>query len=265
MFNNQQNNNRDLNINTRGIQFMNKNGFDPSTLVIGFWNEMLSIKIHPALDKEKQTESKVFDYEKVVHTALTAEKISTLKTLIENKIFPAISKGEDKKVGVPVGGDSLVVVGTGKDMTGEIRPYIAIHKSLNEETHIPEMSIFYEFNQGMSIEDFDVKTGAFNVNRDNCGEFILFYEVLKSVLLTLSNSTVHSIRYADRFYRNRVINDLTEIATKLGVNKPQRSSGGYRRDIFNGGGPSNNSSNGNDLADMESLNDLNDIDGYFLE
>jgi len=262
MFNNPQNNSKDININTRGIQFMNKNGFDPSTLIVGFWNEMLSIKIHPALDKDKQSESKVFDYEKVVHTALTIEKVAKLKTDIEKKIFPAIQKGEDKRIGVPVGGDSLVVIGTGKDMTGEIRPYIAIHKSINEDTHLPEMSIFYEFNQTMCVEDFDSKTGSFNVTTDSCGELMIFYEILKSVISAMSNATVHSIRYADRFYRTRVLNDLAEIASKLGISK-QRNFNNPKRDVFNSGGNSGSSNDVPfDMADMESIDDLSDINGF---
>lgn len=256
MFNNQQNNNKELNINTRGIQFMNKNGFDPSTLVLGFWNEMLSIKIHPALGKENQSESKVFDYEKVVHTALTVEKISILKKLIEKKIFPAIEKGEDKKVGVPVGGNSLVVVGTGKDITGEIRPYIAIHKALDENSHIPEMSIFYEFNSGMCIEDYNDKSGSFNVSYIN-GEFILFFEILKSTLSSLSNSTTHSIRYADRFYRNRLINDLGEIGSKLGITKQYRGNNNSysKKDMFN-------NQNNQQATNVKPLDDINDINDF---
>lgn len=52
-FNNNSNNNaRDaVNVNTRGIQLSNSEGFMPSTMVFGFWNSMISIKIHPALER----------------------------------------------------------------------------------------------------------------------------------------------------------------------------------------------------------------------
>ena len=79
-FGTQQNNDKDNtpNINTRSYVFMNKDGFDPSALTVGAWNEMLSLRINPALDKSRQTENKVFDYDKSVSTSLTAEKVTLL-------------------------------------------------------------------------------------------------------------------------------------------------------------------------------------------
>lgn len=267
MFNNQQNNSKDaLNVNTRGPQFMNKDGFDPSTLLIGFWNDMISIKIHPALEKSKQTESKVFDYEKVVNTALTLEKATILKEQIEKKILPAIENDEDKKVGVPVGGDSLIVVGTGKDMTGKISPYIAIHKSLDAKTRKPEMSIHYEFSRGTAIEDYDAKTGEFTLVKDIHGELNIFLEILKASIAGLSNCQTHSSRYVDKFYRSKLLNDISEIAAKLGIStNSYGNKGGYynknKNDVF---AKQNNSSNQSldSEPQLETLNNINDIDGF---
>ena len=76
----QQNNEKDNtpNVNTRSYQFMNRDGFDPSALSVGAWNEMLSLRINPALDKSRQSEGRVFDYDKSVSTSLTAEKVTLL-------------------------------------------------------------------------------------------------------------------------------------------------------------------------------------------
>ena len=107
-------NNKDKDsINTRSIQFMNSEGFDPSTLVMGHWNDKLSIKIHPALDKNKQTASNVFDYEVAITTALPADKIQTLINGIESCIIPAINNKEDKSIAVVLNLNSLLSVGTG--------------------------------------------------------------------------------------------------------------------------------------------------------
>ena len=46
---NKQNNQEKTNVNTKAKQFMNKDGFCPSTLILGYWNEGISLKMHPAL------------------------------------------------------------------------------------------------------------------------------------------------------------------------------------------------------------------------
>lgn len=261
----QQNNREQNNVNTRGIQFMNKDGFDPSTMIFGYWNELVSIKIHPALEKSKQTESKVFDYEKVVSTALTLEKVTLLLKGIEKKILPAIEKGENETIGVPVGSDSLFVVSTGKKTTGSIRPYIAIYKSLDEKTKKPEMSIAYEFNKSYTVDDYDPDTGEYSTTKDINAEFDLFIELLKASRTALSNAFAHASRNVDRFYKDKVYNTLEEIASKLGVSSSGSGKGSYgkRRDIFADDGDVNSSNNSSGATmNVESLSNIDEIDNF---
>ena len=263
-FNNTNNNAREqVNVNTRGPQFMNKNGFDPSTMAVGYWNELISIKMHPALPKEKQTDSKVFDYEKVISTAITLEKATTLCTGIEKKIIPAIEKGEQASVGIPVGADSLIVVSTGVKMTGSVRPYIAIHKALDEKTKKPETSIFYEFNRAYSVDDYDEAEGTFQVTQDIHSEFKLFIELLNAAKLGLSQAIAHSMRVVDKYYRDRVLNDISAIAEKLGV-----TTGGAGRTFYSkknnmfSNGSSDGGSTGGDEASVQSLQNISEIDEF---
>jgi len=262
-FGNLQNNAKDqVNVNTRGVQFMNKEGFDPSTLLVGYWNEMISLKMHPALEKSKQTESKVFDYEKVISTAITLEKAITLCDGIVKKIFPAIEKGEQASVGVPVGSDSLIVVSTGVTMTGSVRPYIAIHKALDEKTKKPEVSIYYEFGQSYTVDNYDEKTGSFEVTKGINSELYLFYEILDAAKLGMSNAIAHSIRVVDKYYRDRMMNDIGEIAAKLGVSTGNtKNSYRGKKDIFGSEGTSL-TNGGGDAASVEKLNNISEIDEF---
>jgi hypothetical protein len=264
MFNNNNNNSKDNNsVNTKGPQFMNKDGFDPSTVLIGFWDRFLTIKIHPALPNEKRSETKIFDYEKVVSTALTLEKITLLINDIEKYILPAIESGEDKTVGVPVGADSILVVGTGKKITGSIRPFLAIHKSLNEKTKKPEMSICYEFNRIYTVHDYDPVDGTFDVNKDQHGELFAFVEILKASRIGLSNTTAHASRYVDKYYKDTVLKNISSVAEKLGVSLGNGQGKYYnkRNDLFNDPtGASDNSSSTS--MNVESLNNINEIDDF---
>ena len=117
-FSNQSTRDYSNDVNTRGIQFSNKYGFDPSSIQFGYWNGFLSIRITPALDRSKQTETRVYDYDKTVSSALTVEKISLLLEKIKSDIIPAIKAGEEASIGVPTGANTLIVVDTGKKKTG---------------------------------------------------------------------------------------------------------------------------------------------------
>lgn len=225
----------DRSVNTRGIALYNKNGFDPSSLSIGFWNDsFVSLKINPALEPSKQTQSRVFDYDKTVSTALGIPAIQLLSHAIKTKIFKAIEDGEERSVGIQVGGDSLVTVGTGKRLTGEIRPYIAIHKSLNPQTKRPEMSIYYEFNKGQIIEDFNEETGAYSLDGGINSELMLFVNILDASVAALSKGDAHALRTVMRAYNDKLMNTTLAIGSKMGVQTQTYSpgrSGGARVDF----------------------------------
>lgn len=223
-----QNNSRDKDrkddVNTRGIAFYNKEGFDPSALSIGFWNDaFLSLKINPALEKSKQTQSRVFDYEKTVSTALTIPLMKLLSHSIKTWVLPAIEAGEDKSISVQVGGDSLVTVGTGKRLTGDIRPFIAIHKSLNPSTKKPELSIFYEFNRQHVIEDFNESTGDYALQSNIHSELLTFIDIIDASIAALSKGGVHATRVVMKFFNDRLMNSINAIGTKVGADMPQYS------------------------------------------
>lgn len=265
-FGTKQNNDKDtqVSVNTKCYQFMNKDGFDPSTLTISGWNEMFSIRINPALDKSRQVDGRVFDYDKFVATSLTKDKAMMILYKIEKFIIPAIEKGEDKSIGVQVGGDSLFVVGTGVKMTGSVRPFVAIHKSLNPETKKPEMSMFYEFRKDMTIDDYDHETGSYTIDSDIESEFKLFVYLLKSFILVGSGFGTHMNRYIEKFYKDKLMETVNSIAQKVGASTGStgfRSSGfGTRQNVFgNNNNSSSNKSDDNDPIPFGDINDLNSM------
>ena len=96
-FTNQQANSNDrVSVNTRGLQFYNTEGFEPSTLVLNYWNDnMFSIKIHPAKEQSKQTEREKFDYEKSTSSALSITKAEELLSHV-GEVIEAHQKGEER-------------------------------------------------------------------------------------------------------------------------------------------------------------------------
>lgn len=221
----QQNNSRDkANVNTRGLQFSNKNGFDPSALSLGFWNDFISIKINPALDKSQQTETRVFDYDKAVSTALTPRIATCLLKGIRDHIMPAIETGETRSVSVKVGGDSLVTVGTGTKYTGEPCQFFALHKELDPGTKKPAMSIFYEFAKNNLIMNYDEKTGDYTVVSNVPDEFELFIKFMSGAVVALTKAHTHADRVVNRFNNEKLNSNIVAIGEKVGAKLMQTQS-----------------------------------------
>lgn len=271
-FNSSNNNSREaVNVNTRGIQFMNSEGFSPSTLLFGYWNDMISIKIHPALEKSQQTESKRFNYEEVVNTAITLEKAATLLAKLENDILPNYGGDQDMFRGVPVGGDSLIGIGLrgGEGKTS----YIAIFKALDEQTKKPEVAMYYEFKSGYTVDDYDPGTGQFNVTQDVPGELMLFTSALKAAIAGLTNANAHATRSVDKWFRDRLMGQLEEIGGKVGVAPKSKGSwngsNSYKsKDVFGGSGGSS-TGGGSSIPELENadaqidkLTNINDISQF---
>lgn len=259
-FGTQQNNDRDngINVNTRSCQLLNKEGFDPSALSIGAWNEMMSLRINPALEPSKQTESRIFDYDRSVSTSLTMEKVMLLLYKINKEIVPAINDNIDKSIGIPLNnGESLIVIGTGKKYTNEIRPFLAIHKSLNANTRKPEMSMFYEFKRAYTIDDYDEKTGEYSMVTDIHSEFKLFIELLKAFIIGSSNFTPHADRVSNYFRNEKLNKNINAIAQKVGVPVESYGNKSYNNkpNVF-----ANNSKSNNDDTDVASIDELGNID-----
>jgi hypothetical protein len=134
---------------------------------------------------------------------------------------------------------------------------------LDEKTKKPEMSIHYEFNRAFGIDDYDPETGDFKKTGDIHSELIVFLDILKAAKIGLSNSIAHSMRVVNRFYNERIANDISEIANKLGVSTSSKPGFSRRRDIFAPGGENESSTiQSDDSANVESLNNINEIDQF---
>lgn len=258
----QQNNSRDNknSVNTRGVQFFNKESIYSSTLSVGYWNEFLSIKINPALPKDQQTDAKVYDYTKSVVTVLSIEKASTLIREIDENIIPAIVEEREKSISIPTATDSLLSVGT-VNQNGTIRPYIAIHKGI-KENRIPQLSIFYEFNNLNIIDDYNETTGEYQVRNTNLSEFLAFTYILKSSVQALSHAYTHSQRVVGKWNNDKLNGMIEEIVSKLGISSAFTNKGYYSKgkdNLWTTGTQNNDSSNMVEHETLQNIDELNEF------
>lgn len=255
---NKQNKN-EVNVNTRGYRFMNRDGFCPSTLVCGFWNEMISLKIHPALPENKQTQSQVYDYNQMIATSLSLEKAVTLVKKTQEIVYPAIKANQTKSIAVLIGGNNLVQVGYDANNKAA---YIGIHKSLDPESKKPQESLYYEFldSSQITIADYNPETGSYTATDPVTCELDTFVEILKASIHALSGAYSHDMRHRDKFYRDKVCNDLAQIGSKLGL-ELNSGGGGYtpRQNVSFGGGSSDS---GASTTQVNNISNMSDIDSF---
>lgn len=266
-FGTRQNNSKDKpSVNTRGYAFANRDGFEPSVMTVGFWDEKLTITINPALEPSKQTTERFYDYDKSVKTTLTLEKVMSLLYKITKEIIPAIENGEDKSIGISVGNDGVLAISTGKKITGDIRPCLALYKGINDSTKKAELSMYYEFKTITTVDDYDPSTGDYSMGTKMHSELLLFVEILKATIVGLSNAVTHADRNVNQFVNNRLYDSIVSIGEKVGANVTPRGGnrgfgGGFKRNPFSSPAESM-SSPLDETEEMQHLSNFDQMEDY---
>lgn len=268
-FNNGNNNRERANTNTQALTLRNMEGSSPSALAIGFWNSLLSLRIHPPLEKSKITENNFFDWDQGISTALTIEKIVTMSGQIDEYILPALGTvGKTEFKGVNVGDNSIVGIGVRWNDDGP-SVYIAIYKGLDENSKKPESGLTYTFRTSFSVDHYSPESGDLELSKVQ-GEFRLFAQLLKVAVIGLSNATVHADRNVNKFYKDKVMGTLESVAGKVGatVGPSASGGGGYNRtgggNVFNSYSANTDAGRnlGNHEASVSTLDNISDIDGF---
>lgn len=241
---NDNNKKEQVNVNTRGSVFMNSDSpIAQSTLVTGYWNNMLSIKLHPTLPEEKQTEYRKFDYDTVVNTSLTEPKIAALYVIFR-EAMDKLKSGEPFSKGVSVGQSGLINV---RVKEGNIA--LELYKNIDETTRQSKNYLLYIFRDEDVIEGYDAEAGSFTMGDKINAEAERFLYVLKAALIQLSNAGVHAYRHVEKFYKDRLLNNVNAIANKNGIDTGSTFSRGGSN---SGGGSFWTSDNTNKEKDTRS-------------
>lgn len=219
------NNNRKSIIST-GYQFYNEN----ATMVVSFWNDIfISIKMYPALPESERTETRQYDYDKGVTTAINSYKSSQLFAQFGD-ITRAFDNGEEASYYVDVSGNNLIGIGTKKiDIKGEKTQvcYLAIHKNLNENK-IPEKSFYFYFGDKYIIKDYNPNTGDYRQTITKSGDFITFMDILRSQSIAANKAIAHSVKVVLNSTFNKFDMKIDAIANNLKVKYPNSYSSRYQ-------------------------------------
>lgn len=242
----------------------------PCALRITYFDDMVRLAFAPELPKEMQTETRRYDYEHDVMTALTRAKCNELCNLYIEKIRPAIQNCEDISVGVSLATVNLLQVGTGV-VDGVPHPYIAFYKGLDPNSLVvpKETSLKFEFNTGEYILGYDPETGDFKERVITCNEIDLFFHDLMNIRDASSNAYIHTDRVVNRYWKDTLDSKLNRIGEANGLDlstKPKYSgTNGGKGSIFeNQTGYNATSSRQNDSSSATVVTSLDDIDAALI-
>ena len=254
-YQNYNNNSRENNdTNTRGRQYYNSEGTHKSTLVLNFWNKMVSLKIHPALPPEKITQNEKFDYNQAISTALSTEKALKIADLINTEVIPALTEGRTVSKGVPIGTDSALVVGVNEDSNGHYA-FLAIAKNIDVNTKTPKDLMVYQFSNHLVIDHYDFTNGEFEASSDNGLEVREFQIQLLAAVESLIGAQAHAMRHVDKYWRDK----LSEATGVRRGNGAPYSGGGNTSSVF---GTGNKSSSPSQDVDRSTLDNVNQISSF---
>ena len=234
-FINQNNQQKETHANTRGIQFFNVNGFEPSTLIVSMWNQMIALRIHPAKEKSQQTKTSVYDYDRSINLVLDTKSALLAADIILDEIIPAVKEGKECTKGIPIGGSSALIVSSGvKRSSGRIIPYMVIARNIKPGTLLPEETLSYTFNPMIALNDYDGTPGNKDFNPQTSsvsypGELKAFGNILKHLAVAILGGEYHAGRNLNKRYDDNVFQLYKQIAAKNGIEFYSGSSNGYSR------------------------------------
>ena len=234
-FINQNNQQKETHANTRGIQFFNVNGFEPSTLIVSMWNQMIALRIHPAKEKSQQTKTSVYDYDRSINLVLDTKSALLAADIILDEIIPAVKEGKECTKGIPIGGSSALIVSSGvKRSSGRIVPYMVIARNIKPGTLLPEETLSYTFNPMIALNDYDGTPGNKDFNPQTSsvsypGELKAFGNILKHLAVAILGGEYHAGRNLNKRYDDNVFQLYKQIAAKNGIEFYSGSSNGYSR------------------------------------
>lgn len=226
-FGNYQNNDKKTKSkNTKGYQFYNQEAYG-STLVLGYWNSTLTMKIHPMLPENKRTDNLVYDYESFVNVALTPQRVFELYSGLKN-IAISVANGiySFKSVGVPAGAGFIEVAPASKFGSEVDAIVVCIYNGIDENGK-PTDRLIYQFKKGSYFENYDPDNGAYDKSNDIEIEYLMFYKMVEEQVAASTNAIAHSIRHANMYSDEAISNSFKSIKEKLGIEAT--SSGGYNR------------------------------------
>lgn len=226
-------------------KFTNPDGVDPSALTISFWGSTMKVSISPK--KATNNGDVSFDYENGISIYLTHTKARILAEEIR-----AFMNGKINSCGVDTN-KGFISISNGKEFG--VDSNLLVIRSFDTENNKVSSSYAYEFkkNYHYAIRNFDEKTIDFEKAYYDNLEIEQFVTILEEYYKAMTYAISFTVLDQNKFNNSRMNTKLDSIATKLGVEYTNKSSGN------SGGGSFFNNREGNSSSSFKS-GSIDDLD-----
>ena len=246
-------------VNTDGFRL-----FGPSaTMSMDFWNTYVTARISPIKSEADRAEGgTMYDYRDRISITLNKEDCIHLGTKMKDEFIKASLQGTPWKAGIKSAKTNLFLVSNGIKETGELSPYVAIFRDLNQQRIAKQYKIF-QFRPRSIITEYDQNSGDFAEVEEKLGDVYPFIVFLISTSIAYGQ-TVHADRWIRRLEHEENERFRAALGGKLGINyqQPINYSNNYNNKID----PWNNSKTTNDStnsATVSTASSIDDIDNLF--
>lgn len=190
--------------------------FDDAGVMLkcGFLDGNISISFGTA---KEENGKRTYPNEMRDNLLLTAERVSAMYDIIQNKVLPALDSGSTYNGGVFTSNKKDNILEVQVVSEGEHHEmYLIFHRNIDENRK-PSKSVIFKFSKTPIIEKYKTDTGEFNIGEIDT-QFFLFVKLLEGFLLCgVNNTAAHSYRNANRYTMDKIFKYLEEVAAKLGV------------------------------------------------
>ena len=196
---------------------------DQTNLTFTYWKGLLKISIAPR--KQTTDDTIAFDYDAAISIHLSYTKASILANEIREFLSGTDKNIFNRGVSTPKG---CIYICDGSEFKSK-NPCLVI-KLVAEDGSILS-SIAYEFNTNyhFSIRNFDEVTKNFDkeFNSYNTQEINELLAVLDTYVQSVTNATAYSVVDSLHYTHDRLSNNISAIAEKLGVETGKKSANSY--------------------------------------
>lgn len=208
--------------NTKGIQFFNKS-ISHSTIIVGHWDTAITLKIHPCLPSNKMTETNVYDYESFVSSVLSINKAYDLLMGAKSFKMQLDAGMSPESVGVASGSGFVQISHLAtEEFTGV---QLTIYSDIGQDGK-PTQELSYAFNKSNYFKNYSAENGSYDKSDYYEAEFERFVILLEETIKASTGALAHSVRHADMYTRDSMLNSLSALKEKMGIQSTQYNGTG---------------------------------------
>ena len=168
----------------------------------GIWNQQITLTINPAIGRDPQTGLPAYDNNRSAKAYMNMSCAKALKYKIDSNITPELNKymkGEpfsEASAGIECGSTKKNVINIElKNIDNKPVIRLAIYGPLNENNVADQsLSMIHTFPVEVVMGNYDVVSGKSDITNDVSGDFLIFCDVLDSVI-NMTPMVDHGSRY----------------------------------------------------------------------